>query len=108
MNNYNKDLIFYRLDTSKLNEDAVKKLLISDMKIRYKFGKYLSKPHDYMFTDRTEQCLNAFLTSNQKAQQATLCFIWSSLAQGVLPREIIFEIAKLIWKSRKSPYFWLN
>ncbi len=74
------------------------------MKIRYKFGKFLSKPLNHTLTDRSEQCLNAFLTSNQKAQQATLCFIWSSLAQGVLPREIIFEIAKLIW----SPYFWLK
>lgn len=108
MNNLDKDFVFYEFETFELDEDAITKLKIRDMEYNYSYGKFLSESHGLHLTDRRKQCLNIFYESNQKAQQATLCFIWSSLAQGVLPREIIFEIAKLIWKSRKSPYFWLN
>jgi len=106
MNNYNKDLIFYRVDTSKLDKNAETEFVISDLKIRYRVGKDIVTAGLSFFVDPQNKCVNTFITSNQKARQATLCFIWFILAQGILPREIIYKIAREIWDSRISPHLW--
>ncbi len=90
----------------KLKEmEWIDELFYSYLRGTYNEGKILSLRHNELH-EREKSYVYVFLTSNQKAQQATLCFIWSSLAQGVLPREIIFKIAKLIWDSRTSPHLW--
>ncbi len=103
MNNLDKD---YEFETFELGEDAITKLKIREMEYHYNYGKFSSLSHGLHLTDRHIQCLNVYYKSNQKARQATFCFIWASLTQGVLPREIVFEIAKLIWDSRTSPHIW--
>jgi len=79
----------------------------TDLKVLYIYGEYIDRIGTNKYQETFDLARGIYVITNDKAERASLYFIWMCQTNGFLCKDIIYEIVKMVWKSRRDPSVWI-
>lgn len=82
-----------------------------DVKALYVYGKYINQIGKTKCIEQYDETLgratDIYLASNNNARKIILYFIWMCQTNEFLCKDMIYEIVKMVWESRRDPSVWM-
>jgi hypothetical protein len=78
-----------------------------NLKALYIYGECLDRIEtNNNYQETFEKARSIYVITNDKAERASLYFIWMCQTHEFLCKDMIYTIVKMVWESRRDPSVW--